>query len=53
MTTYPSSVSSAPALADETTLQVALKCLLEFIPLETQGAYPLATLYSVLLWAAI
>jgi hypothetical protein len=52
MTTYPPSVSSSPALTDETTLQVALKCLLEFIPLETQGTYPLATLYHVLLWAA-
>lgn len=52
MTTYPSSVSSSPALTDEATLQVALKSLLEFIPLETQGSYPLATLYYVLLWAA-
>jgi hypothetical protein len=52
MTAYPPSVSPSPALTDETTLQVALKCLLEFIPLETQGTYPLSTLYSVLLWAA-
>lgn len=52
MITYPSPVSPSPALTDEATLQVALKGLLEFIPLNTQGTYPLATLYYVLLWAA-
>lgn len=52
MTAYPSSVSATPALTDETTLQIALKCLLELNLLETQGTYELATLYYVLLWAA-
>ena len=33
----PTLVSPAPALTDEATLEVALDCLLESVPLKTQG----------------
>lgn len=52
MTTYPSSLSNAPALTDETTLAVALNCLLEHVELEMQGDYTQQTLFEILLRAA-
>ena len=48
----PTSVSPAPALTDEATLEAALDCLLESVPLETQGDCCPQTLYEVLLRAA-
>lgn len=52
MTTYSSSVSPAPVLTDDSTLEAALNCLLAYLPLETQGECQPQTLYEVLLWAA-
>lgn len=52
MKSYPTSVSPAPTLTDEATLDVALEHVLATIPLETQGIYSPQTIYSVLLWAA-
>lgn len=52
MSTYPAPLSTAPALTDQTTLEVALECLLEHIPLEAQGEYGPEKLFSILLRAA-
>lgn len=52
MTTSPNLLSPAPALTDEATLEVALDCLLEHIPLEAQGGYSPEMLFSILLRAA-
>jgi putative transposase len=52
MTTYPSSLSPAPALTDEATLEVALDCLLEHLSLDMQGGYTLQDLFEILLRAA-
>jgi hypothetical protein len=52
MTTYPSSLSPAPALTDEATLDVALDCLLEHIPLPMEGGYTSEDLFEILLRAA-
>ena len=52
MNTPSSLVSPTPALTDETTLDTALECLLEFLPIDMQGNYTPQTLYEVLLWAA-
>ena len=48
----PSSVSPAPVLTDEATLEAALDCLLESVPLKAQGSCDPQTLYEVLLRAA-
>jgi Transposase DDE domain len=52
MTTHPSSLSSAPALTDEATLEGALDCLLEHLPLEMEGGYSPQDLFEILLRAA-
>lgn len=52
MTSYPSSLSSTPALTDETTLQTAIDCLLEHVPLEMTGEYSPQDLFEILLRAA-
>lgn len=52
MTTYPVPLSPVPTLTDETTLEVALDCLLEHLPLETQGGYSPEMLFEILLRAA-
>ena len=52
MNTPSSLVSPTPALTDETTLNRALECLSEFLPIDMQGNYTPQTLYEVLLWAA-
>lgn len=52
MTSYPSSLSSTPALTDETTLQTAIDCLLEHVPLEMTGDYRPQDLFEILLRAA-
>ncbi len=52
MTTYPSSLSPAPALTDEATLEVALDCLLEHLSLDMEGGYTLQDLFEILLRAA-
>ncbi|WP_416668968.1 ISH3 family transposase [Egbenema bharatensis] len=52
MTIYPSSLSPAPALTDEATLEVALDCLLEHLSLDMQGGYTLQDLFEILLRAA-
>jgi hypothetical protein len=49
MTTYPIPLSPEPTLTDETTLEVALDCLLEHLPLETQGGYSPEMLFEILL----
>ena len=54
MTTYPSSsLSPAPALTDEATLDAALDCLLEHVPVEMEGSsYKAENLFEILLRAA-
>ena len=52
MMTPSSLVSPTPALTDQGTLDAALDCLLENLPLEMQGHHTPQTLYEVLLWAA-
>jgi putative transposase len=52
MTTYPSSLSPAPALTDEATLEVALDCLLEHLSLDMEGGYTLQDLFEILLRVA-
>jgi Transposase DDE domain len=54
MTTYPSSsLSPAPALTDEATLDAALNCLLEHVPVEMEGSsYTAEDLFEILLRAA-
>ena len=52
MTTYPSSISPAPALTDEGTLEAALDCLLESVPLNMEGGYTPQDLFEILLRAA-
>jgi putative transposase len=52
MTTYPSSLSTAPALTDEATLDSAAACLLTHLPLEMTGSYTLRDLFEILLRAA-
>lgn len=53
MTTYPSSLSPTPTLTDEVTLEAALDCLLEHVPLELESTYfGCADLFEILLRAA-
>jgi hypothetical protein len=52
MMTYPSSLLPAPALTDEVTLDAALDCLLEHIPLEREGGDTCQDLLEILLRAA-
>ena len=52
MTIYPSSLSPAPALTDEATLDAALDCLLEHLPIEMEGGYTPQDLFEILLRAA-
>ena len=53
MITYPTPVSSTPALTDEETLNAAVGWVSPQIPLATQGMYSPQTFYHVLLWGAI
>ena len=50
--TYPASSSTTPALTDESTLEGAMNCLLEHLPLETEGGYSPEDLFQVMLRAA-
>ena len=52
MMTPSSLVSPTPALTDQATLDTALDCLLDTLPLDMQGNHTPRTLYEVLLWAA-
>jgi putative transposase len=54
MTTYPSSsLSRTPALTDEGTLEAALDCLLEHVPVALESSYFCRDdLFEILLWAA-
>jgi Transposase DDE domain len=52
MTTYPCLLSASPALTDEATLEVALDCLLEHLPIEMEGGYRPEDLFEILLRAA-
>ncbi|HEY9640663.1 MAG TPA: hypothetical protein V6C57_09270, partial [Coleofasciculaceae cyanobacterium] len=54
MTTYPSSsLSPAPALTDEATLEATLECLLDHLPLVAEDSSCSAeTLFEILLRAA-
>lgn len=54
MTTYPSCtrLSPEPALTDEATLEAALDCLLEHLPIEMEGGYTPRDLFEILLRAA-
>jgi hypothetical protein len=52
MTTYPSLLSTAPALTDEATLAVALDCLQQHLPIQMEGGYSPQELFELLLRAA-
>jgi putative transposase len=52
MTSYPSPLSSTAALTDETTLQSAIECLSDHVPLEMTGEYSPQDLFEILLRAA-
>jgi putative transposase len=52
MTTYPSLLSTAPALTDEATLAVALDCLQQHLPIQMEGGYSPQDLFELLLRAA-
>jgi putative transposase len=52
MTTYPSPLSTAPALTDEATLAVALDCLQQHLPIQMEGGYSPQELFELLLRAA-
>lgn len=52
MTSYPCPLSPAPALTDEATLDAALNCLLEHLPVEMEGGYTPKDLFEILLRAA-
>jgi hypothetical protein len=52
MKTYPLPLSATPALTDEATLQAAIYCLSEHLPLEMEGVYTLQDIFAVLLRAA-
>lgn len=52
MTTYPPPLSTSPALSDEATLEVAVDCLLEHLPIEMEGGYSPQDLFEILLRAA-
>jgi hypothetical protein len=51
-TTSSSSLSPKPALTGEQTLSTAVNCLLEHVPLETEGGYSPTELFAILLRAA-
>lgn len=50
--TYPYSSSSTPALTDESTLEVAVDCLLEHLPITMEGAYTPEDLFAIMFRAA-
>jgi len=52
MTTYPSSLSTTPALTDETTLEATVACLSEHLQVDMEGAYNAADLFKILVYAA-
>lgn len=52
MTTYPDPLSTSPVLTDETTLEVAVNCLLEHLPIEMEGGYSPQDLFEILLRSA-
>lgn len=52
MTCYPSSLCDTPAIDDESTLDCTINCLIEHLPLETQGSYTVRELMEILVWAA-
>jgi len=52
MTTYPSPLSTTPALTDEATLEVALDCLQQHLPIQMEGGYSPQELFELLLRAA-
>ena len=52
MSTTSTSLSPQPALTDEQTLASAVTCLIEHVPLETEGGYSPSELFAILLRAA-
>jgi Transposase DDE domain len=52
MNTTSVSLSPKPALTDEQTLATAVNCLLENIPLTTEGGYSPSEIFTLLLYAA-
>jgi hypothetical protein len=52
MSTTSTSLSPKPALTDEQTLASAVTCLIEHVPLETEGGYSPSELFAILLRAA-
>ena len=49
---YPSSNSTTPVLNDESTLEFALDCLLEHLPITMEGEYTPEDLFTIMLRAA-
>lgn len=52
MTTYPTPLSPTPALTDEATLEAAVDCLVEHLPIQMEGGYTSQDLFEILLRAA-
>ena len=52
MRAYPSSLSSTPALTDESTLDSAVDCLTEHLPISMDGSYTVREVFEVLIRAA-
>jgi Transposase DDE domain len=52
MTSSPSSLSDTPGLDDQSTLECTINCLMEHLPLETQGSYTARELMEILVRAA-
>ncbi|CAN1211062.1 hypothetical protein TUMEXPCC7403_12755 [Tumidithrix helvetica PCC 7403] len=48
MSAYPSSLSPVPALNDEMTLQAAVQCLTQNLPIEMEGGYSPQELFETL-----
>jgi putative transposase len=52
MTAYPSLLCDTPALDEESTLDYTIECLMEHLPLETNGSYTVRELFEILVRAA-
>jgi hypothetical protein len=52
MMSYPSSLSTPPALTDEMTLEATVECLSEHLTVTMQGAYTASDLIEILVRAA-
>jgi len=52
MTAYPNSLSPSPALSDERTLESAINCLTEHLPITMKGSYSVREMFEILVRCA-